>query len=247
MSLAPGRFHRRRCAAALVASGALLLTACGPDPTPLPVVPVATAPAAEQTAPPAADVLLIDPLTLGMLTAEARAQLESAAELRAVETFPSDYPGAALSVLPFAGAEVAEYTLPVVARLNVELAPLDDPALAQALRDWLTSVGRGQLDDLALRLALANAGYPDGLVMRAVANPAVMAAALPLLNTGPLRWLAEPGAEDAHLEIGAGAESVALLEAGGGLFGTLPLYLTPGWRLTADSAGLPVLERSAGG
>ncbi len=238
MSLAPGRFRRRSCAAALVVLGALLLAACGPDPTPLPVVPVETAPAAEQTASPAADVLSIDALTYAMLTDEERAALERAAEVRVVEAITADTAAPALSVASFAGAQESTYNLPVAARLNVS-APLDNPAVAQAVTGFLM----GETGRDVLRLALANAGYPDGLVLTYTGSPAIAARSVVMSGDRPIRWLLADDSSNANVEVGAGAGAAALLESGGVQLGALPLHLTAGWRLYVDDAGLPVLER----
>lgn len=218
----------------------LLVAACSPDPTPLPVVPVETTPSPETTALQPADVLAIDRLTYSLLTAEQLKQIESAAEVHVTDTVGADMAGSALSVAPFAGAEVASYTLPLAFWLNNASPPLDDPVLAQAISNFLA----GDPDRNALRTALANTGHPDGLMLRYTGSFAPDFIQLLFAADAPLRWRAVPEPAEADIVFGAGAGAVALMDRGGRSSGSLRLYLSAGWQLSADSAGLPLLERA---
>lgn len=188
----------------------------------------------------AADALTLDRLTFHLLTAEQLDRLERAAEVRVADAVTDALAGPALSVAAFSGAEISDYALPLAFRLNTAVPPLDNPALAGVIGGFLA----GETERSALRPALANAGYPDGLVLSYAGSAAIGLARLPLTADGPLRWRAMPESSSADVEFGAGAEAAALLSRGGRLSGSLPLYLSAGWRLTADEDGLPLLERS---
>jgi hypothetical protein len=234
MSSVPGF---RRPSAGLLLGVALLLTAaaCGPDPTPLPVLPIATTPAPDATRP--ADLLptvAIDALTLSLLPAVDRARLNEAADVRAVPGVAEAGAGPLLSIQPFEGGTLTAYGLNVVAQLDVTGPPLNDPALATALTAFLSD----RLVD-PLRLALANAGFPDGLTLTVEADPALLPLALNGLEGAPIRWALDPDGGRANVTLMAGAEADAQIGQGGLLIGTLPLYAR-GWQIGRGDDGLPL-------
>jgi hypothetical protein len=240
MSSAPGcrRFSRIGTVGLL----ALLLAACAPKPTPLPVLPVATAAPAEATVDAALDALTVDAVTWALLSPEAIARLEAAFDVRVADALPRDSEAPAMSLFPFEGAVPSAYALPAAIRLEPTLPPLDDADVAQALTDFLA----GGASPQALRGALANAGYPDGIVLTYTGGPAVAARLLPLANPGPVRWLPVAERTQPHVQLGVGVEAAALLDMGGFSVPALPLYVSAGWQLGADEAGLPVLNQAAG-
>jgi hypothetical protein len=195
---------------------ALLLVACAPEPTPLPVLPVATAAPAEATVDAALDALTVDAVTWALLSPEAIARLEAAFDVRVADALPRDSEAPAMSLFPFEGAVPAAYALPAAIRLEPTLPPLDDADVAQALTDFLA----GGTNPQALRGALA--------------------------NPGPVRWLPVAERTQPHVQLGVGVEAAALLDMGGFSVPALPLYVSAGWQLGADEAGLPVLNQAAG-
>ena len=233
MCLAPGCPRpERRLALALAAL--LMLAACEPDPTPLPVVPVVTAAAADATAPASArDGVMVDSFTLRWLPAEARERLEAAADVAEVDVLPPATGGPALSALPFEGGTPAGYHLPLAARIDVANVPLNNPQVSLAFTQFLTTRSAD-----ALRLALANAGYPDGLTLTVAVDPALWPLLEAGLGGGPIRWFLTPEGTAAQVSLAAGAGADRLLDAGGLLIGQLPIYAA-GWTVEVDADGQP--------
>ncbi len=240
MSSAPG--CRRRSAVLLAAGVLALLAACGPEPTPLPVVPATAAASPEATTGLPADALAVDRLTLDLLPPGARERIEASVAL-IVAPGPLTDPGpAALSVLPFAGGQPSDYRLPVTMRLNSALDPLTDAAVAVALTAWLTAPDARPAEAAALRAALANTGYPDGVTLSLAAEPALRPLWAAWLDNGPVHWTPVAAGEDAHLTLAVGDKADALLASGGAALDGLPLYAA-GWQVAAGEDGLPVLSR----
>lgn len=234
MSWVPG--CRRPSRVALLA-GALLLVAaaCEPEATPLPVLPVATTPAPEQTAEASArTVLTVDTLTLNLLPDDVRARLNAAAEVDEVETMTASAGGPAISVLPFTGATPTVYTVNIAAQFDGVRAPLNNPELAAALAGFLAARSTDEL-----RLALANAGFPDGITLSVAVEPALWPLLQEGLGGGPVRWVPVANDETAQVIFAAGVEADAVLAAGGALTGVLPLYAA-GLTVALDADGLPV-------
>lgn len=225
-----------------MAAALALLAACGPEPTPLPVVPVAVTSAREATAEVIVETLVVDALTLDLLPAGARARLEASAAIT-IAPAPLTNPGpSAVSVLPFAGGLPGGYALTSALRVNPDFPPLTDAAVAEALTTWLTAPGERVAEAAALRAALANAGYPDGIMLSLATEPALRPLWAARLDGGPVRWTPAAAGADAHLTLAAGSAAEALLADGGIALDGLPLYAS-GWLVTADRDSLPVLTR----
>ena len=228
-------FLVRGCRPLSLTGAALLLTlaACGPDPTPLPVLPVATTPAPEATiAPDSLPVVTVDRLTVRLLPDDARVRLDAAAALQVMELLDTN--GPALSLLPFDGAIPTGYALNVATQINAALAPLNqEPALRAAITAFLNDRAAEPL-----REALANMGYPDGLTLTVAVEPALAPLLLAGLS-GPIHWVGVPAGTEAQISLTAGSEADALIDAGGLLIGTLPLYAR-GWQVGRGDDGLPL-------
>lgn len=217
----------------------LALASCGPEPTPLPVVPVTTAPAVEATAAPdALPIVQVDALTLRLLPDDARVRLDAVAALEIVESVDTNSP--ALSLFPFDGATPTRYLLNVSSQINTDLAPLNAPTLRAAVTAYLN-------DKVAdpLREALANAGYPDGLTLTVAVEPPLAPLLLAGLS-GPIHWVGAPVGTQAQVRLAVGGEADALVDAGGLLIGGLPLY-AQGWQVERGDDGLPIFIASAAG
>lgn len=241
MSSAPG--CHRPSLIALLAGALLLAAACEPEATPLPVLPVATTPAPEQTAEASArNTVMVDALTLRLLPEVVRERLDAVAEVVITADIAADgATGPTLSILPFAGGAPTGFNLPVAARLDLTQAPLDDAELAAALTGFLTARYANEL-----RLALANAGFPDGVTLTVAVEPALWPLLQGGLSTGPVQWFPVAAGAPAQVTIAAGAEADAMPAEGGALIGSLPLY-GAGWPVTLDAAGLPVFSPPAPG
>lgn len=231
MSSAPGFRPLSLAGAALL----LTLAACGPDPTPLPVLPVATTPAPEATqAADALPVVTVDRLTLRLLPDEARVRLDAVAAVTTVESVADGAAGPAVSVQPFEGGTLTGYGLNVAAMLNTTTQPLNDPSVAAALIGFLTNRPADPL-----RLALANAGFPDGVTLTVAADPRVFPLVITGLDSGPIRWELAPAGTTASVTVAAGAEADTMIGQGGLLVGALPLY-GRGWQVGRGDDGLPL-------
>jgi hypothetical protein len=227
MSSAPG-FRRFSLGLLTV----LALASCGPEPTPLPVVPVAATLAPEAAQPAdALPVVMLDALTLRLLPDDARVRLDAVATLQIVEAVDTN--GPALSLLPFDGATPTRYLLNVATQINADLAPLNEPALRAAVTAFLNDKAADPL-----REALANAGYPDGLTLTVAVEPSLAPLLLAGLS-GPIHWVGVPAGPQAQVSLMAGSEADALIDAGGLLIGGLPLY-AQGWQVERSDDGLPI-------
>ena len=234
----------RRSSRVVLLAGALLLVAaaCEPEATPLPVLPVVTTPAPEQTAEASArTVVMVDSLTLRLLPDAVRASLDAAAEVDEVDAIPALPGGPAISVLPFEGGTPTGYSLNLAAQLDTARAPLDNPEFASALAGFLTTHNAGDL-----RLALANAGFPDGLTLPVAVDPVLWPLLESVLSGGPVRWFAVAGDAPAEVTIVAGAQADSMLAAGGLRLGVLPVYAA-GWPVALDADGLPVFAPPSAG
>jgi ABC-type transport system substrate-binding protein len=149
---------------------AAILAACTPTPTPLPVVaPPTHTPIG--TAAPQGIRYLFDPLTWGYF----RDELPPAAQVTLLESIPESQTAplsehdVVLTVYELAGTQRTDYALSWALILNAALPPLDDPSVREIVRAALDPSRAAD----ALRIELANAGYPDGVTLFAAnATPA---------------------------------------------------------------------------
>lgn len=241
MSLAPG-FRRHSRTAFLAVALLIAVAACEPEPTPLPVVPVATTPAPETTDEASVrPALTVDALTLRLLPDEARARLEAAAEVVEANGMPLPPVGSALSVLPFEGGTPTGFRLNVAAQLDLAQPPLNNPQVASAVIQFLST-----RSSETLRLDLANAGYPDGVTLTVSVDPALWPLLQPGLGGAPIGWFPVAEGLPAPVALGAGARAGSILAAGGSLLGTVPLY-AEGWSVDMDADNQPVFVPASSG
>ena len=219
-------FRRRSAVGCAALIGLFLLAACEPEATPLPAVPVATSAAAEPTEAAAPlPSLAIDTLSLSLLPEPAQMSLGQAATLQAVEAIPDG--AAAVSFLPLPDGQPSAYAIPMWADFAASGSALEDPAVSDALAAFMQT-GQGGV----LRLALANAGFPDGLTLTVAVEPALAATLLAPLQGGPIRWRPVlPGATAAVAIHAADVDGAVQI-------GVLPLNVR-GVQISLTADGLP--------
>jgi hypothetical protein len=177
-----------------------------------------------------------------LLSADEQSALEAQAQIQVVDSLSPDVAGPLLSVLPFEGGQGTAYELPYAFRMNTSIPPFDNPELAQALAGLL----RVDADLDGLRVALANAGYPDGSVLTFAGNPAIAAQIQPLLPRS-LSLRVASDLERAMVDIGAGVDAVVLAQEGAQVTWHSPLVISPGWSLKNGPERLPVLTDAGSG
>lgn len=162
----------------------IFLAACGPEPTPFPVDVLDTpTPLPAETAAPAGIRYALDANTTGAVADLAQLAAAAAVETLAGAVNPADLGmrfdlAAAYGDLP--GGTRSPVTPHVALVVDTRRPPLDDPLFADALRQALdppaiiTALNlagasadfSGAGDRAAVRSALANAGWPDGVAAR---------------------------------------------------------------------------------
>lgn len=222
---------RWQLAAGLAA--ALLLAACGPVPTPLPILPVATTLPAASTAPARLQYALDDAAAavLGPLLDDLRA----VGDVRMGSPVALGSADVVLSAAPIAEGSALAAAFPAWVALDPSQPPLDQPPIAEQVRLALTVVSTGTATPEAARsarVALANAGFPDGIVLR-VDKPVAEAPALAAFG---IRL--QQAVDALHLSLRYGAD---VGQGGiGGFRVALYAWTAPGLALRLNDAGLPV-------
>jgi len=222
---------RRQLAAGLAA--ALLLAACGPERTPLPVVPVAT-----ETPPPSTVAVRLR-YALDETAAAALGPLvdglRAVGEVSIVSTVDAQAAEVLLSAVPIADGSALERPFPAWIALDETQPPLNQPGIASEVRaalDAVASGAQGSESARAVRTALANAGFPDGVTLRI--NGAL--AQTTALSAFGIRL--RDSADAPHLSVRYGAD---MGEGGvGGFAVTLYVWAAPGQALRLNEDGLPV-------
>ena len=254
----------RRFAALLLLT--LLVSACEPEPTPLPVN-LPTLPPATTTAPAPDERELryaLAPGVTNFFSAEDQRLISASATIIPLETPPvADDLGSAYDILvafsQFPDSTEAPAPLQVKLLVNTTLAPLDNPDIALIIRQavdpqTIASVlgippeqsGAAPAPSAqALRANLANAGYPDGFDLTLAADFTAGADTIVQhLSSVNIDVRLVPGGETAHLTLTniptttqANVDSIHLLN--------LPIYYraVPSLNISFTPAGFPIITR----
>ncbi len=236
---------------ALAAGLLLLVCACEPDATPLPVnldlqatATSATTPSAEA---PAELRYAVTADTLPYISPDDQQLITAHAQIVTLDAPPNPADlgvqyEIVVTLSDLADSATAPSPLTVVMVIDTSLPPLDDPALAEIVRD----AAAASADSPTLRRDLANAGYPDGfdltLASRYAPGAEALAQRLSALNL-QTRITTNPD-EAAHLILTtAPTESEAPA--------AIPLLTIPiryraveGLTITFTPSGYPIVERS---
>lgn len=244
----------------------LLVSACEPEATPLPVI-LPTLPAATAT-PSAPDEqalrYALAPGVVPFLSADDQRLITSSATIIPLDAPPStDDLGSVYDILvafnEFPESTEAPAPLQVDLRVNTTLAPLDDPDIAliirQAVDPQAIAAALGIPPEQAsaapapsaqaLRTNLANAGYPDGFDLTLAADFTAGTETI-VQNLSALNFEVRlvPAGETAHLTLTSlpaisqeGSDSFDLLD--------IPLYYRAisGLNVSFTPAGFPVITR----
>ncbi len=231
---------------ALAAGLLLLVCACEPDATPLPVnldLEATVTPAAQSTEAPAELRYAVTADTLPYIPPADQQLIAAHAQIVALDAPPDPADlGAQYEIVVTLGdlpdSTPAPSPLTVSLVINPALPPLDDPTLAELVRH----AAAASADAPALRRDLANAGYPDGfdltLVSRYAPGAEALAQRLDALNL-QTRITTNPD-EPAHLTLTTEPTD-----------GAIPLLTIPiryraveGLTITFTPAGYPIAESS---
>lgn len=252
-----------KTAAVLLLCG-LLAAACEPEATPLPVILPTLSPAATATPLPETQPLryALASDVANFLSADDERMISAEALILPLDAPPTtDALGVDYEILvafsAFPESTEAPTPLRLVLRLNTALAPLDDPQIAEIVRQAVNpqAVANAlgfppeQIADApaaeTLRASLANAGYPDGFDLTLAANFTAGAETI-MQNLSALRLevrLANAG-ENAHLTLTSAPSSAESTSETLELL-TLPIYYraVPGLDVKFTPAGFPIISR----
>lgn len=248
----------RRLSLIEVIAACWIVAACGPEPTPLPVVVLTATPLPQSVQSPTSTVTdsiveyVADPVGAEILAAAfATASEMPIIQIAAVPQLSGDPSQIIISSSPFdAGQPLLTPFLYGLALDSTDLLP-ESAEVAQALLDYLRLLAAEARDSVRLteaqrgiRQSLANAGYPDGILISInYAIPALVqelaAAGIEVIETSSQPAQLQVIFSDAQRQAAAAAYGEANL-----IYGyPLPLYYaaSPGLQVTIGSSGLPVI------
>jgi len=240
----------------------LLLGACGPEATPLPVNLPTLPPPSPTAGTPAQLRYAVAPDALPYLTDQDRSLISASAQLIPLDSAPADSDLGARYDLIVALGDLPDGTrtaspLQVDLVVNPALPPLDNPALVDILHRAIdpvkivaalnmpypgTQAASAQpADPLTLRADLANAGYPDGFDVTVAAAPGADALAQLLDAVGIETRIVTTAGEATHLSFTSGQTPPA---------NAIPLYTIPisyravdGLNITFTPSGFPIAQK----
>ena len=240
----------------------LLICACGPEATPLPVNLPTLPPPSPTAGTPAPLRYAVAPGVLPYLTDQDRGLISASAQLIPLDAAPApDDLGARYDIIVALGdlpdGTRASSPLQVDLVINASLSPLDNPKLVDILRRAIdpqkivaalnmpypgTQTAAAQVDNaLTLRADLANAGYPDGFDVTVAAAPGADALAQLLDALGIETRLVTTAGEPTHLAFVSGQTPPT---------NAVPLYTIPisyravdGLNITFTPSGFPIAQK----
>ena len=256
-SLAPGL---RRACFGFAAGLLLLICACEPEATPLPVNLPTLAPPSPTAGTPAPLRYAVAPDALPYLTDEDRSLISASAQLIPLDSAPAAADLGTRYEIVVALGDLPDGTrtdspLQIDLRINSSLPPLDNPTLADILRraidpqkivsslafPGIQAVSAAPSDVLSIRTDLANAGYPDGFDLTIAAAPAAAALAQLLDAVGIETRVVASVSEPTHLSFVSGQPPPD---------NALPLYTLPisyravdGLNITFTPNGFPIAQQ----
>ncbi|MBI1259113.1 MAG: hypothetical protein GC204_16715 [Chloroflexi bacterium] len=255
--MAPGL--KRACFG--VAAGLLLLVcACEPEATPLPVNLPTLPPPSPTAGTPMPLRYAVAPDALPYLTYQDRSLISASAQLIELDTSPIAADLGTRYEIVVALGDLPDGTrtgspLQINLSMNIALPPLDDPRLVDILRraidpqklvsalalPGVQAVSAAPSDTLSIRTDLANAGYPDGFDLTIAAAPAA-AALTQLLGAVNIETRVVTSADEpTHLSFVNGQPPPS---------NVIPLYTLPisyhavdGLNITFTPNGFPIVQK----